>query len=254
MITNLHVEWVGDELRARWQGGDDPTVFVSGSPDDAGTVIVPVESPGRLRIAGLPTGFRAYVHVLDLDGRWAVAGERLIRLGRACNVVDLGGHLVADGRWVRWGRLFAGDPIDALDPAGRDALRGLGVHTVCDLRDGGDSAGRPPWLDLDVGWELPGMGEGDARQTAEVAALAARPANHALLIHDAAGSDRAVVVSTLLLSVLGVTDADLPYFPTRAEVLGDLRERYGSVEACLVAADPAVTGVLAALASVLLTR
>ncbi len=67
MVSNLLVEWVGDELRASWQGGDDPTVFVSGSPDDAGTVIVPVETPGRIRVVGLPPGLRAGRGILTLQ-------------------------------------------------------------------------------------------------------------------------------------------------------------------------------------------
>jgi len=252
VITDLNVEWVGDELRVRWRDGEDPTVFVSGSPDDAGTVIVAVETPGRLRIAGLPIGFRAYVHVLDLDGSWVVAGERLIRLSRTGKVVDLGGHRRGDGRVVRWGRLFAGDPIDDLDPAGRDAMRGLGIRTVCDLRDGDESAGRPAWLDPGVGWELPGLGEGEAGQIAEVVALAADPDNHALLFHAGIGQDRAVVVAALLLSAVGVADADLPFFPTRPEVLADLRDRYGSVEGYLAGAGRLVGGELAALEEALL--
>ena len=247
MITNLVVEWVGDELRARWQGGEDPTVFVSASPDDAGTVIVPVETPGRLRIAGLPTGFRAYVHVLDLDGRWVVAGERLIRLSRTCNAVDLGGHRVGDGRSVRWGRLFAGDPIDDLDPAGRSALDGLGITIVCDLRGGDASPGRPPWLNPAVRWELPGLGEGEDAQVAELVTLAADPARGPLLFHAGVGSDRAVVVSAIVLSALGVADAELPFFPTRAEVLADLRSRYGSVERYLTGGAGLVPGDLVAL-------
>ena len=208
-------------------------MFVSGSPDDAGTVIVPVETPGRLRIAGLPTGFRAYVHVLDLDGRWVVAGERLIRLGRTCNAVDLGGHATEDDRVTGWGRLFVGDPIDDLDPAGRELLRGLGVATVCDLRRE-ESIGRPTWLDPDVRWELPGVGEDDASQLAEVAGFAADRASHAVYVHAGVGQDRAVVVAALLLSAVGVADADLPFFPTRPQVLADLREQHGSIEAYLM--------------------
>jgi predicted RNase H-like nuclease (RuvC/YqgF family) len=72
VVTELLVEWFDDELRVSWSGGEDPTVFVSPSAEDAGTVIVPVSTPGRLRIAGLPPGFPVFVHVLDLDGRWTV--------------------------------------------------------------------------------------------------------------------------------------------------------------------------------------
>ena len=77
------------------------------------------------------------------------------------------------------------------------------------------------------------MGEGDAAQVAEVAALAADRANHPLLFHAGVGEDRAVVVAALVLSAVGVADADLPFFPTRAEVLADLRDQHGSVDAYL---------------------
>ena len=280
VITNLHVEWVGDELRARWQGGEDPTVFVSGSPDDAGTVIVPVVSPGRLRVAGLPTGFRAYVHVLDLDGEWTVAGERLVSLGRAAHAVDLGGHRTEDGRAVGWGRLYAGDPIDDLDSIGRERFDGLHVHSVCDLRDPADSAGRPAWLAPDVRWELPGLGTGGAgtgdasgegpgdqgdpaeldelppvepaAQIAEVVTLVSDPANRAILLHAGVGQDRAVVTTALLLSAVGVPDVGLPFFPTRPQVLADLRDRFGSVPGYLTAGAGLDEADLIALAEALL--
>jgi len=251
VISNLHVEWVGDELRARWRGGDDPTVFVSASPDDAGTVIVPVETPGRVRVVGLPAGFRAFVHVLDLDGTWVVAGQRLIPLGRTSKVVDLGGHRTADGRVVRWGQVFAGDPIDDLDPAGRDVFRALEIRTVCDLGTTEESSGRPAWLDPEVSWHIPGVGDGDAAQLAEVVALAADPANLALLFHAGHGQDRAVVVAALMLSVVGVADLDLPFFPTRPEVLAQLRADHGSVEGYLIGAGGLAAGELAALESTL---
>ena len=94
----------------------------------------------------------------------------------------------------------------------------------------------PAWLDPDVGWELPGLGEGDetdAMQVAEVVTLAGDPGNHPVLFHAATGSDRAVVVAALVLSILGVPDADLPFFPTRPDVLAAIRARSGSIEGYL---------------------
>jgi hypothetical protein len=253
MITDLLVEWVGPELRATWRGGDDPTVFVSADPDDAGTVIVPVTVPGGVRVLGLPEGFRAYVHVLDLDGRFVVGAERLIRLGRAGHAVDLGGRPAPDDQVTGWGRLYAGDPIDELDDVGLDRLSALAIRTVCDLRGALGSTGRPAWLDPDIRWELPGVGEGDAAQVAEVAALAADRANHPLLFHAGVGEDRAVVVAALVLSAVGVADADLPFFPTRAEVLADLRDQHGSVDGYLTGAGGLDRAVLDALGGALLT-
>lgn len=236
MITNLLVEWVGPELRATWRGGEDPTVFVSADPDDAGTVIVPVTVPGGVRVLGLPEGFRAYVHVLDLDGTFVVGAERLIRLGQAGHAVDLGGRPAGPDHVTAWGRLYAGDPIDDLDASGLEVLRGLRLGTVCDLRGALASSGRPSWLDPTVRWELPGVGEDDAGQVAEVAAIAADRSNHPLLFHAGVGEDRAVVVAAVLLSAVGVADADLPYFPTRAEVLADLRADHGSITGYLTGA------------------
>jgi len=259
VITNLLVEWVGPELRATWRGGDDPTVFVSADPDDAGTVIVPVTVPGGVRVLGLPEGFRAYVHVLDLDGRFVVGAERLIRLGRAGHAVDLGGRAAgpdpdtAVERVTGWGRLYAGDPIDDLDGPGLEILRNLRIRTVCDLRGGSGSSGRPNWLDPETRWELPGVGEDDAGQLAEVATLAADRANHPLLFHAGVGEDRAVVVAALLLSAVGVADLDLPFFPTRPEVLADLRREHGSVVAYLTGAGGLDVAALDALRDALLT-
>ena len=144
-------------------------MFVSASPDDAGTVIVPVETPGRLRIAGLPTGFRAYVHVLDLDGRWVVAGERLIRLSRHVQrrrprrpprrrraVGALGAAL----RRRSHRRPRPGRSLGAWTGSGSAPCATCGAATP---RRGGR-----PWLDPAVRWELPGLGEGEDAQVAEV--------------------------------------------------------------------------------------
>ncbi len=247
VITNLLVEWVGPELRATWRGGDDPTVFVSADPDDAGTVIVPVTVAGGVRILGLPEGFRAYVHVLDLDGRFVVGAERLIRLGRAGHAVDLGGRPAGPDQVTGWGRLYAGDPIDDLDGPGLEVLRGLRLGTICDLRRGLGSSGRPSWLEPAVRWELPGVGEDDAAQLAEVATIAADRSNHPLLFHAGVGEDRAVVVAALLLSAAGVADAELPFFPTRPQVLVDLREEHGSIVGYLTGAGGLDVAVVDAL-------
>ncbi len=192
------------------------------------------------------------MHVLDLDGTWVVAGERLIRLGARGHAVDLGGRRGADDRLVRWGRLYAGDPLDDLDPAGRLAFDGLGITIVCDLRNGDESPGRPPWLDPGVAWELPGLGEGRDAQVAELVTLAAAPDRGPMLFHAAAGSDRAVVVAAVVLSAVGVADADLPFFPDRAEVLAELRARFDSVEGYLTVGAGLAADDLAALRGALL--
>ncbi len=53
-------------------------------------------------------------------------------------------------------------------------------------------------------------------------------------------------------SAVGVADADLPFFPTRPEVLADLRAEHGSVAAYLTGAGGLDVAVLDALAGALL--
>ncbi len=243
MITNLLVDRVGDELQVRWRGGDDPTVFFSGSPDDAGTVIVPVSQPGRVRVAGLPEGFRVYVHVLDLDGEFVVAAERLVRVAGTRNFRDLGGPRGADRRPVRWGRIFRSDSLDALTPAGIEVFGRLGIGSVCDLRAEATTLGRPAGLDPTVAWSRAAMGgdglddddllrciatgdldeitdefmtngylellETSGRPIGAVVRRAADPANQPLVFHGAAGKDRTGLLAALLLGALGVADPDI---------------------------------------------
>jgi len=243
VITNLLVERVEDELRVRWRGGDDPTVFFSGSPDDAGTVIVPVETPGRLRVAGLPAGYPIYVHVLDLDGRFVVAADRIIPVGGTRNLRDLGGYRGHDGRAVRWGRLYRSDSLDEVTVQGAEVFGRLGIRTVCDLRGEAAPSGRPSGLDVNVTWSRAAMGNGDAhhdglvqriasgeikgitdddmagayrsmlvRYAPEIGTVITRAADRAqqpLLFHCAAGKDRTGVVAALLLGALGVADGDI---------------------------------------------
>ncbi|WP_322761905.1 tyrosine-protein phosphatase [Frankia sp. Cr2] len=50
------------------------------------------------------------------------------------NFRDLGGYQAADGRTVRWGRLFRSDSLGKLQSQDWDRFLALGVRTVIDLR------------------------------------------------------------------------------------------------------------------------
>ena len=90
-------------------------MFVSASPDDAGTVIVPVETPGRLRIAGLPPGFGPMCTCsTSTAGGWWPASASSGWAGRPMPWTS-GVAAAATVGLVRWGRLYAGDPLDDLD-------------------------------------------------------------------------------------------------------------------------------------------
>lgn len=60
--------------------------------------------------------------------------ESEFRLEGAPNFRDLGGYATADGRKVRYGRMFRSDGLHALTEQDFDDLSRLGLRLVCDLR------------------------------------------------------------------------------------------------------------------------
>lgn len=61
-------------------------------------------------------------------------GPRRLPLSGAVNFRDLGGYETADGRRLRWGRVFRSDSLAELGDQDLALLQSLGLRTVCDLR------------------------------------------------------------------------------------------------------------------------
>ena len=59
---------------------------------------------------------------------------RHLDLEGASNFRDLGGYPTADGRIVRWRRIFRSNHLGHLTPADIDVVRGLGVRSAFDFR------------------------------------------------------------------------------------------------------------------------
>jgi protein-tyrosine phosphatase len=163
--------------------------------------------------------------------------ERAVVFDNVFNFRDLGGYRTADGRTVRWGRLFRADDLCRLDDADLTRLGELGVRTVVDLRRHVeiDRGGRIPPADytylhafvehpawpvatefatpearveylLDRYLELAEHGgEGIALALRTVADPAAAP----VVFHCVAGKDRTGLVAAFTLHVLGVSDDDI---------------------------------------------
>jgi protein-tyrosine phosphatase len=75
--------------------------------------------------------------------RGVVVAERRLPLVGARNFRDLGGYASADGRRVRWGRLFRSDDLAGLSAEDLAQLRRLGLRLVCDLRSQKERAAEP---------------------------------------------------------------------------------------------------------------
>lgn len=160
--------------------------------------------------------------------------DRALAWDACLNVRDLGGLVTADGRRVRRGALIRSDQLCRLGDSGRDALVAHGVRTVIDLRTPAEAEKDPDPLLHEHGvdyflipqqsdqlWRDP---EWIARTRAQRDALAldlraeqivamARAVAHAapggVLIHCLAGKDRTGIAVALLLSLIGVAEADI---------------------------------------------
>lgn len=160
--------------------------------------------------------------------------ERVVALEGCFNFRDLGGYETADGRSVRWRRLFRADGLHRLTESDQRDLAKLGLQTVIDLRSQGELAERgsiawsapglayhhlpmsevlpdqeelPSWVDATYAAsryaELLGQGR---EAVTEALAVLTDPAAYPAVFHCAAGKDRTGILSALILGLLGVSD------------------------------------------------
>jgi len=162
-----------------------------------------------------------------------VSATRDIELGNLFNVRDLGGHLTAGGRHVRWGRVYRAASLHQLDPEHVDDWNRLGLRTLVDLRRRREreAGGWPSFLDsarvcslpmIPDDWTLAKssfatpllhiceaydqmrrLGGEAVRSTFE---LLADPDSYPLMFFCIAGKDRTGIMAAVLLSSLGVAD------------------------------------------------
>jgi protein-tyrosine phosphatase len=163
--------------------------------------------------------------------------ERQVPFERLHNFRDFGGYPGDGGRPVRAGLLYRSDSLGKLSGADADRFAALGVRTVIDLRHSWEvsAAGRVP----DLGGlryhhcsiehrpydqaQLPAVTDPVrylADRYAEVAAdgvaeigqvlqIIAAPGAAPLVVHCASGKDRTGLIAAVVLSLLGVAEADI---------------------------------------------
>lgn len=78
-----------------------------------------------------PTRAAAFELVPRRARRGPLVAERFAGLAGAPAARDLGGYLTVDGQRVRWGRLYRGSGLDALDDGDRARLAALGLPAQC---------------------------------------------------------------------------------------------------------------------------
>jgi protein-tyrosine phosphatase len=163
--------------------------------------------------------------------------DRRVALEGPLNFRDVGGYAAADGKHVRWGRVFRSDSLHHLTPADGPRLAEIGIKTALDFRahDELDRIGighlgsldikhvhvptvdkvlhvvRPPdWQPLEtVGDIYLLMMESGAQAYAAALRTLVEQESLPAVYFCMAGKDRTGVFSAVLLGLLGVSDLDI---------------------------------------------
>lgn len=179
-------------------------------------------------LAFLP--FAGYTQVAD-------SSQRQVKLQGAVNFRDLGGYAVADGRHIRWDKVFRSADISKLTDNDLAVLKDRHISSVVDLRGVQESKQAPDRLNPGTDYILCPAGSGNAlgdwmkaianikteaggdsmmrafyvgtefladRYKPFFARLLTLPDDQALLFHCTAGKDRTGIGAALLLYALGV--------------------------------------------------
>lgn len=137
-ICGIVVQRAGAGCRVRWGeafGGAPVDVHVAADPAllrDAPASVCGARDGAEIPVTSSIT--RPYFLLAPARGEPLVVAERSVPLERGVNFRDLGGYAGAEGRRVRWGRLFRSGHLSALTDADRDRVAALGIGVVCDLR------------------------------------------------------------------------------------------------------------------------
>lgn len=137
-------------VRVDWSAKAQPAaIWVSSDPDAQPAMMRELKTAAGGGSAQLATAVapRPYFLVRTADGGQARVAERLLPLQGGRNFRDLGGYRSADGRQVRWGRIYRSGVMVGLTPADMTYLSDLGLQVVCDLRSRQERTAQPnPFL------------------------------------------------------------------------------------------------------------
>jgi protein-tyrosine phosphatase len=226
-------------VRLDWTGARAVSVLVSADPDARKPAMRPLKTAaGASADLDAPISPRPYFLVTAADGRQTRVAERLLPLEGGRNFRDVGGWRVADGRQIKWGKIYRSGVMSGLTLADYAYLSKLGVTAICDLRSPQERASEPsPFLgkagapkvvatDYDMSASMAALARMTTREeaiqgfadsyvsfldmlTPHYTDLFARlVANEGpLAFNCSAGKDRTGMASALILSVLGAPRA-----------------------------------------------
>lgn len=137
-VESASVERVGaDRLKLSWKATAPVDLYVGADPSAAPSKmrLVSDDDPDGRHELQLVGDERPYFLLRPAAGGAGVrVAERLLPLEGGSNFRDVGGYPAADGRRVRWGRIYRTGAMPKLTDRDYDYLSKLGIEVVCDLR------------------------------------------------------------------------------------------------------------------------
>lgn len=220
----------------RWESEAPVDVLVSTDRDGANARMISEDDADGVHIE--PHGSlsqRRYFVIRAEDGAETVTAARLLPLEGGKNFRDLGGYKTADGRRVRWGRLYRSGVMSSMTAGDYRYLSGLGIGVVCDFRASSERVAEPTdWraeavetLSWDYEIDTAAFAEAFSGEMSEATSVAAFTGFYrsipsgfadryaalfraleadagATTFHCSAGKDRTGVAAALILTALGV--------------------------------------------------
>jgi len=166
-VTQIEVDRTPDgRFRVAWGdvwGGVPVSVRMATELAALRTAAVVAEAASAVELAVPVSAARHYFLLEPASAPALVVAERAVRLEGGVNFRDVGGYRIADGRRVRWGRLFRSGHMANFTAPDKDTFAALDIRTVCDFRLADERANEstelpgPPALHV-LGIE-PGLGD-----------------------------------------------------------------------------------------------
>lgn len=231
----------GEQLRLSWHPPltvSKATIYRSDSAnlvEETAHLIAVVTQAQELTFKDPKPSSRGYYFVIFEGGETIAVAERIIPLKGALNFRDLGGYRTADGRSVKWGKLYRSAGLSLLTEEDLAYLQTLELAWICDLRSDAELAVSPsPAIGEAANEQLSFLASANPEEmmsgraitvdmlahmnrgmvsntalTAEYFRRLLQREGKPTLFHCAAGKDRTGFIASVVLQALGVDREDI---------------------------------------------
>jgi protein-tyrosine phosphatase len=141
-------------LRISWKAARKNlpvSVYHGTTPETINHKISEGQTPNQTEItlSELSAHVAHYFKIVPEEGRAIIAGERRLPLQETVNTRDLGGYETAEGRRLKWGKVFRSDHLARLSDDDIGFLQQMKIQSVCDFRTLAEAQNRPDRFPVD---------------------------------------------------------------------------------------------------------